>query len=266
MLSVCPEDIINIYQKLEKLFGGVLKTYSAILLCGGKGTRLRELTKDEILKPLLKVAGKELINYSIELFEPNVVNKLVFAVDHKAEQIETWIKNQDLGYKFEISKQIAPGVLQALKDGSTYAENDIIFCNTDEIRKNLNLKEVIRTHEKFDALATVVCTYTNNLFKHGVIQLKDDFTVSGILIKDKMYQNKPLEVGLVNSGFVVMKKEAIKYLDGRVDKDWNGITTPLISMGELKAYIDERIVFFNSNTAEQYYEAENYLKDNSGKN
>lgn len=54
----------------------------AILLSGGRGTRLREVTQNAIPKSLFEVGGKPLIDYSIESLPPDQFNPLIFAVDH----------------------------------------------------------------------------------------------------------------------------------------------------------------------------------------
>ncbi|MGI0141570.1 MAG: nucleotidyltransferase family protein [Candidatus Micrarchaeales archaeon] len=245
---------------------GGLNTYSGILLCGCKGTRLRELTRDQVLKPLLKIGGKELIRYSIDLLEPDIVTKLVFALDYKADQMKKWVSKTNLPYTVEFSEQHKPSILEAVREASKRVNTDsIIFCNTDEIRERLSLKEVIRGHEASNKLATVVGTDARNLFSQGVLEIKEDGTVTDLRFKDKKYELRPLEIGLVTTGFMVMKKIAVDYFDPRIDLNMRGITAPLIKMGELRVHIDQNIVFFNSNTPEQFYEARDYLMKDSDK-
>ena len=38
----------------------------AVIMAGGKGTRLRAITKDEIPKPMAPVAGKPILEWQIE--------------------------------------------------------------------------------------------------------------------------------------------------------------------------------------------------------
>ena len=44
----------------------------ALILAGGKGTRLCELTKNEIPKPMVKMLGKPILEYAIDRLKENV--------------------------------------------------------------------------------------------------------------------------------------------------------------------------------------------------
>ena len=43
----------------------MLKNYVAVIQAGGKGTRMKSLTKDEIPKPLLEINGKPIDRKSV---------------------------------------------------------------------------------------------------------------------------------------------------------------------------------------------------------
>ena len=57
-----------------------------IVLCGGLGTRLGDLTKDKP-KSMVEVAGKPFIAHQLELFKEKGIEEVILAVEHKKEQI-----------------------------------------------------------------------------------------------------------------------------------------------------------------------------------
>ena len=58
----------------------------AVILCGGKGTRLRPITH-EIPKPLIPVHGRPLVEHIIELLKKCDVNEIFLSVGYKKEKI-----------------------------------------------------------------------------------------------------------------------------------------------------------------------------------
>src|SRR3989338_2481778 len=60
------------------------KIKKAIILCGGKGTRLRPITY-EIPKALIPVQGKPIVEHQIELFKKYGITDIILAVGYLKE-------------------------------------------------------------------------------------------------------------------------------------------------------------------------------------
>ena len=229
---------------------------------GGKGTRLRPITEDQLPKSLFRVGGKELIRYSIDTMDLTIVSRLVFAIDHKADQIRRWINSAGLPNIVEFSEQTEPGVLGAISAGANHIPEDrFIACNTDEIRLSLNLKDMVRFHQQSGMLATMAATYTNRLFRHRILKIRErDNRVLRTKLKPEEYKDKPEKTGLVNVGFIIMDKRVMDHFDPGHSNDWSGIIDPLCDAGKLCAYVDHKIAYFNVGTPEEFLEAELFLK------
>jgi NDP-sugar pyrophosphorylase family protein len=62
----------------------------AVIMAGGKGTRLLEITKDEIPKPMAPIAGKPILQWQVETLRANGITEIVIVVGHLGERIEAF--------------------------------------------------------------------------------------------------------------------------------------------------------------------------------
>ena len=59
---------------------------SAIVLCGGRGTRLGSLGK-KVPKVMVKIQGKEIIWYIINILKKNKFNQIILPLGYKSKMI-----------------------------------------------------------------------------------------------------------------------------------------------------------------------------------
>ena len=76
------------------------KNIYAIILCGGKGLRLRPITKD-IPKPLIKIGEKPILFYIIKHLLKYKIKNFIIATGYKSKKIEDFMINTfpSLNYK-----------------------------------------------------------------------------------------------------------------------------------------------------------------------
>ena len=67
-----------------------MNNLSAIILCGGKGMRLRPLTED-MPKSLIEINGKPILYYIISHLLKYGVNKIIIASGYKSSMIESFM-------------------------------------------------------------------------------------------------------------------------------------------------------------------------------
>lgn len=127
----------------------------AVILVAGMGTRLKNLTNDEIPKPFFKVNGISLIERSIEKLISVGIEKIILVTGHldyffenlkeKYPQIET-VKNEN--YKNTSSM----GSFYYAKD--LIENDDILLLEGDLIYEKQALIELLSTEEKDTILLT----------------------------------------------------------------------------------------------------------------
>jgi len=129
-----------------------------LIFAAGLGTRLKHLTKNKP-KALVEFNGKPILEHLILKLKTQGFNDFVINVHHFANQIETFLKeNEYFNSSFEISDEremlleTGGGLLKA-KPFLLNSENFIIY-NAD-IFSDINLAKLVSEHKKNKALATL---------------------------------------------------------------------------------------------------------------
>ena len=72
----------------------------AVIMAGGKGTRLAALTKDEIPKPMVPVAGKPLLLWQVERLKEKGITDIIMVIGHLGDKIKEYFGD---GEKFGVA-------------------------------------------------------------------------------------------------------------------------------------------------------------------
>jgi glucose-1-phosphate cytidylyltransferase len=197
----------------------------AILLSGGKGTRMNELTQTTP-KPMVEIGSKPVLDHLINIFENFYEFEYLIAAGYKGQMIQehylkrdrvrvfdTGIETQTGGRIYNLRNEIQDKFLVTYGDGLA----------------NVNIKNLIEFHESHGKLATV--TVTNPVSRFGLVEFDNEFSV-------KNFVEKPVLEGYVNIGFMVFEKAALEYFF----EDCTLESEPLVELSknrELKAFIHE---------------------------
>ena len=125
-----------------------------IVLCGGKGTRLRPLTY-YVQKTMVPIGVKQkpLLEYVVRLFKFHGIKDLVFLVNYKSEQIINYFED---GSRFGVnisyveddpnSKGTGGAVLTSY-ESKAVNDKDILLVYYGDILTNMDLTELINFHK-----------------------------------------------------------------------------------------------------------------------
>lgn len=147
--------------KNESLFHDKLSTLSAIILCGGKGTRLKQLTGDQIPKALVQVGDRTLLDHTLDLLANNGIRRAILALSHHSEQIRNHLDCIDSLLEVDIAETEKPlGVIPSVAMACTQfaLSSTFLLAGADEICEGLDLTRVYRLHRAKKSIATLVLT------------------------------------------------------------------------------------------------------------
>ena len=149
---------------------------TAVILCGGKGTRLGVLGKKKP-KTLLKVQGKEIMWFIINVLKKNKFNHLILPLGYKGSYIKEFLrKNKKFNLKIDcIQTGINSNIgYRISKIKNKILSKNFLLLNGDAIF-NVNIDKIFKEHEKKDKVVSflsgeIVYPYGTIGIKKGIVK------------------------------------------------------------------------------------------------
>jgi NDP-sugar pyrophosphorylase family protein len=145
-------------------------TKKAIILLGGKGTRLSGLFPD-LPKALVPVAGRPFLAWQLDWLFANNIKQVLLAAGYMGDKIRDWVRQQSFKDKVSVSIEPTPlGTGGALKYlASTISSNRFLTLNGDSLLPNLDYQQMEEAHRKSGALATIAVTSIEDSGRYGAV-------------------------------------------------------------------------------------------------
>lgn len=104
----------------------------AVILAGGRGTRLTPLT-DQVAKPMVMIAGKPFLHHQLALLKRQGMTRVLLLVGYLGQQIMDYFKDgRSLGLHIKYSVEDEPlGTAGALKKAEAYLEEEFLLLYGD---------------------------------------------------------------------------------------------------------------------------------------
>ena len=189
----------------------------AVIMAGGKGSRLLSITNDEIPKPMVPVDGKSLLEYQVEKLKAYGIKKIVMIVGHLGEKIVDHFKDgKDFGveidYIFEKEPLGTAGAFYYLKDKTDAKDFMLIF---GDVFFDMDFDRMEDFHFKNSALTTLLAHPNGHPYDSDLIQTDDTGRVIGFdskhNVRDYWYDNMVnAGIYIINKGLLDLVKEPVK--------------------------------------------------------
>ena len=215
----------------------------AVILAGGKGTRLGNLTA-RMPKPMVELAGKPIVQYQVELCAEFGIEEIVFIVNHLGSAIEDYFGdgrafNIPISYYHEEKPLGTVGGLVEIKD---QLREDFLVLYGD-VMMQMDLGRLLEFHRAKNSDATLVVHPNDHPFDSDLIEINDEQQVVRVLPKPHpdglRYHN------MVNAAVYVFNPVIFDHLERGVKADFGRDIFPRIY---------DKVRMFGYNTPE-------YLKD-----
>ena len=171
-----------------------------VILAGGKGTRMREMTTD-LPKPMVNIGDKPVIDHLIEIFEYFGDFEFVIPTGYLGNIIEEHFKNIK-------NIRVVDTGLDTNTGGRIKKIEDILderfLVTYGDGLANVNINKLIDFHKKNNSIGTM--TVTNPVSRFGLVNFNEESRVESFIEKPKLD-------GFVNIGFMIFEKKFLKYLN-----------------------------------------------------
>jgi NDP-sugar pyrophosphorylase family protein len=193
----------------------------AVILAGGKGTRLVPFTK-VFPKPLVPLGDKPILDTILRQLKHFGFTHVTLAVGHMAEMIQTYVNDGEryglvIDYAFEEEPLGTVGPLAQIPDlGQSF-----LVMNGDVIT-SLDYRDMIAFHRRLGANATIGCCQKDFKIELGIIQHNSSHDIID-------YIEKPVYNVHVSMGIYVFDAAVLRYIEPNKYLDFPDLVKCLIA-------------------------------------
>jgi len=233
----------------------------AILLAGGKGTRLRPLTL-HTPKPIVPIFDRPFLRYQIDLLrQVPEIDEVILSLNYQPRRIEdVFGDGSDLGIQLRYVVEPNPlGTGGAIKFAAgTYRGEPLVVFNGD-VFTAVDLPAVLRLHRERKATATIVLTPVKNPAAYGLVETDHADNVKAFLEKPTPDQ---IRCDTINAGIYVLEPEALDRIpEDTVYSIERGFFPSLVANRETFVASIYRGYWIDIGTPEKYREAHRDIMD-----
>ena len=168
-----------------------------LILCGGKGERLRPFT-DDLPKPLVEINNKAILSYIIENLLTFDITNIIIASGYKSEMITKYIDSVYPANNIQISNQGNVDIIERIKSILPEVSSDLIVMYGDTI-SDVDLTELVEFSRNQMEAVTVTLWPLRSQF--GVIETDENNKVVS-------YTEKPVLNKWINIGYFYFKQKS----------------------------------------------------------
>ena len=173
------------------------KNLTVLILCGGKGLRLRPLTKD-LPKPMIKIKNKSILENIINHFLKFKIDDLIIATGYKHKIIDKFIKKNFNNKQIRtLYTGINSDIIERIKIASKYSKKYLLICYGDTII-DINLNNYINFYQKNFNKITVASYQLESSF--GIFEIKKKNIITN-------FKEKPLLDIWFNVGYIFFSEK-----------------------------------------------------------
>ena len=199
----------------------------AVILAGGRGTRLSEETQTRP-KPMIKIGEKPALWHIMKIYSTYGINDFVVCCGYKGEVIKEYFENISEDWNVELVDTgldtMTGGRIKRIEKN---VSNEKFFLSYGDDLKPVNITELLDFHTKNEKLVTVTAAQPPGRF--GILKLEKNNVI-------EMREKPPGDDTWINGGYYVLESEIFNYLSQDSDVWENEPLNKLIKENQVSAF------------------------------
>lgn len=229
----------------------------ALILAGGKGTRLRPLTV-YTPKPIVPFLNRPFLLYQIEILQRAGIEDITLSLSYQPDKIEHLLgSGAEYGVNLRFVTEPSPmGTGGAYKFAANNLRETTIVFNGD-ILTDLDIAKIVEFHQSKKADATIVLTPVENPSAYGLVETDSENKVLRFREKPKPEELADLTTNTINAGIYVLEPNILELIpEGEnYSFEYNVFPDLLEKQKSFYAYILKENYWRDIGTTESYLQA-----------
>ncbi len=232
----------------------------AILLAGGKGTRLRPLTL-HTPKPVVPIFDRAFLHYQIDqLKQVPEIDEVILSLNYQPRRIEE-VFGDGAGSGVHLRYVVEPAPLGtggAIRYAAQNVTDTIVVFNGD-VMTSVDVNAVVRLHRERQAKATIVLTPVENPTAYGLVETESDGRVRRFVEKPNPDE---ITCDTINAGIYVLEPDTFDRIPKDVSYSIERAYFPsLIERQDMFAAYIDRGYWIDIGTPEKYIQVHHDMFD-----
>ncbi len=215
----------------------------ALILAGGKGTRLRPLTV-YTPKPIVPVLNRPFLLYQIDILAKAGITEIVLSLSYQPDKIEDLLGDgSDYGVKLSYVTEPSPmGTGGAYKFAAEAIRETTVVFNGD-ILTDVDISSVIAFHREKNSEATLALVPVEDPSAYGLVETDAEQRIIRFLEKPKPEDIAKINVNTINAGIYVLEPSILDLIpkNENCSFEYNVFPSILEKQKQFYAYIIKEI-------------------------
>ena len=208
----------------------------ALILAGGKGTRLRPLTV-YTPKPIVPLVNRPFLLYQIEVLKKVGITDITLSLSYQPDKIQHLLGNgAEFGVNLVYVTEPSPmGTGGAYKFAASNIRETTIVFNGD-ILTDLDLSRLVELHRSRSAEATITLVPVDDPTRYGIVQTGEGGRVLRFVEKPQPDELAEMKVNTINAGVYVLEPSILDLIAEDANRSFEYDVFPDILRRELPFY------------------------------